>query len=267
MTSTIPQIAGLNTALKMVEQMGGKQAYFDLYKKRNTAIREGITNPMFIETHRLAEFNPRGTDVPVVLDLMIHDIDIILSVVNSEVKQINASGVSVISKSPDIANARIEFENGCVANVTASRASRETMRKMRIFQQDAYISIDFQSREIAIYKKKKGLTLIPGLPNVAVEKRSFGQGDPLKDEIDAFFRVQQIPRRYPEACSPIPSPVAPSGSCRHLDQHTEHLDGSGCEERNNFAREEADRSGPHTQSRVNTRIDQRDHGRGVASRF
>lgn len=97
-------------------------------------MREQINNPMFIETHRLAEFNPRGTDVPVVLDLMIHDIDIILSVVRSKVKSVSASGVSVISDTPDIANARIEFENGCVANLTASRISLKNMRKSRFFK-------------------------------------------------------------------------------------------------------------------------------------
>ena len=109
---------------------------------------------MFIETHRLAEFNPRGTDVPVVLDLMIHDIDAILSVVKSEVKQVNASGVSVISDTPDIANARIQFENGCVANLTASRISLKNMRKSRFFQKDAYISVDFLEKQIEVVKMK-----------------------------------------------------------------------------------------------------------------
>ena len=104
---------------------------------------ETINKPMFIETHRLAEFNPRGTDVPVVLDLMIHDIDAILSVVKSKVKAVNASSVCVISDSPDITNARIEFENGCVANITASRISMKNMRKSRFFQKDAYISVDY----------------------------------------------------------------------------------------------------------------------------
>ena len=102
-------------------------------------------------------------------------------------KTVNSVGVPVLSEEVDIANARLQFENGCVANVTASRASRETIRKMRIFQQDAYISIDFQSRKIAIYRKKPGASLIPGLPNVGVEQRSFEKGDPLKDEIDAFI--------------------------------------------------------------------------------
>jgi len=109
---------------------------------------------MFIETHRLAEFNPRGTDVPVVLDLMIHDIDTILSVVKSKVKAIHASGVSVISETPDIANARIEFENGCVANLTASRISLKNMRKSRFFQKDAYISVDFLEKKCEVVKMK-----------------------------------------------------------------------------------------------------------------
>tara|TARA_R110002072_G_C7704124_1_gene513450 strand:- start:135 stop:701 length:567 start_codon:yes stop_codon:yes gene_type:complete len=113
-----------------------------------------IDAPMFIETHRLAEFNPRGTDVPVVLDLMIHDIDIILSVVKSPVKNVHASGVSVISETPDIANARIEFENGCVANLTASRISMKNMRKSRFFQKDAYISVDFLEKTAEVVKMK-----------------------------------------------------------------------------------------------------------------
>jgi predicted dehydrogenase len=109
-------------------------------------------SPMFIETHRLAQFNPRGTDVPVVLDLMIHDIDIILSVVKSRVKNIAASGVSVISSSHDMTNARLEFENGCVANLTASRISLKNMRKSRFFQKDAYISVDFLAKELEVVR-------------------------------------------------------------------------------------------------------------------
>ncbi|WP_066759236.1 Gfo/Idh/MocA family protein [Crocinitomix algicola] len=111
-----------------------------------------ISNPMFIETHRLAQYNPRGTDVPVVLDLMIHDLDIILSTVKSTVKRISASGVAVVSETPDITNARIEFDNGCVANLTASRISLKNMRKSRFFQKDAYISIDFLTKESEVVK-------------------------------------------------------------------------------------------------------------------
>jgi len=118
------------------------------------AVNHLIENPMFIEAHRLSEFNPRGTDVSVVLDLMIHDIDAILSVVKSKVKNVHASGVSVISDTPDIANARIEFENGCVANLTASRISMKKMRKARFFQKDAYISVDFLEKKCEVVKMK-----------------------------------------------------------------------------------------------------------------
>ena len=116
---------------------------------------EGIAlHPMFIEVHRLAEFNPRGTEVSVILDLMIHDIDIILNIVKSEVKNISASGVAVMTETPDIANIRIEFNNGCVANLTSSRISMKKMRKMRLFQKDAYIGIDFLNKKTEIIKLK-----------------------------------------------------------------------------------------------------------------
>jgi len=113
-----------------------------------------LENPMFIETHRLAQFNPRGTDVPVILDLMIHDLDIVLSVVKSEIRKISASGVSVVSDTPDIANARVEFANGCVANLTASRISMKNMRKSRFFQRDAYISVDFLDKTAEIIRMR-----------------------------------------------------------------------------------------------------------------
>jgi predicted dehydrogenase len=120
-----------------------------------TAVSEYLKNPMFIETHRLAQFNPRGTDVPVVLDLMIHDIDIILSVVKSKIRKINASGVNVVSDTPDIANARLEFDNGAVANLTASRISLKNMRKSRFFQKDAYITVDFLEKVSEIVRMEE----------------------------------------------------------------------------------------------------------------
>ncbi len=132
----------------------GQVGHVERFNPAFMAVHDKIDQPMFIEAHRLAEFNPRGTDVPVVLDLMIHDIDAILSVVKSEVKSINASGVSVISDTPDIANARIEFENGCVANLTASRISMKNMRKARFFQRDAYISVDFLEKKVEVVKMK-----------------------------------------------------------------------------------------------------------------
>lgn len=132
----------------------GQVGHVERFNPAFVAVRSKIENPMFIETHRLAEFNPRGTDVPVVLDLMIHDLDAILSVVHSPVKHVSASGVSVLSESPDIANARIEFENGCVANVTASRISMKNMRKSRFFQRDAYISVDYLEKTCEVVKMK-----------------------------------------------------------------------------------------------------------------
>ena len=141
-------------ALAKEYNVKGQVGHVERFNPAFIATKDMIDNPMFIECHRLAEFNPRGTDVPVVLDLMIHDIDAILSVVHSKVKSINASGVSVISETPDIANARIEFENGCVANLTSSRISMKNMRKSRFFQKDAYISVDFLDKICEVVKMK-----------------------------------------------------------------------------------------------------------------
>ena len=119
------------------------------------ALKDMELKPMFIEVHRLAQFNPRGTEVSVILDLMIHDIDIILSIVKSDVKSISASGVAVMTETPDIANVRIEFHNGCVANLTSSRISMKKMRKIRLFQKDSYIGIDFLNKKTEIIKLKE----------------------------------------------------------------------------------------------------------------
>ena len=149
-------VAEAEALIKLTEEhnVKGQVGHVERFNPAFTAVKNAIDNPMFIEAHRLAEFNPRGTDVPVVLDLMIHDIDIILSVVKSKVKSISASGVSVISETPDIANARIEFENGCVANLTASRISLKNMRKTRFFQRDAYIAVDFFEKATEVVKMK-----------------------------------------------------------------------------------------------------------------
>lgn len=152
-TKTVLEAEAIRT-LASQKHIHGQVGHVERFNPAFTAVKDMIDSPMFIETHRLAEFNPRGTDVPVVLDLMIHDIDIILSVVKSKVKNIHASGVSVISETPDIANARIEFENGCVANLTASRISMKNMRKSRFFQKDAYISVDFLAKTAEVVKMK-----------------------------------------------------------------------------------------------------------------
>jgi predicted dehydrogenase len=152
-TNTLQEAEAIKT-LASQNHVRGQVGHVERFNPAFTAVKDIIETPMFIETHRLAEFNPRGTDVPVVLDLMIHDIDIILSVVKSKVKSVSASGVSVISETPDIANARIEFENGCVANLTASRISMKNMRKTRFFQRDAYISVDFLEKKSEVVKMK-----------------------------------------------------------------------------------------------------------------
>jgi predicted dehydrogenase len=152
-TKTVSE-AEILKSLANENNVKGQVGHVERFNPAFTAVKDKIDSPMFIECHRLAEFNPRGTDVPVVLDLMIHDIDIILSVVNSKVKNVHASGVDVISDTPDIANARIEFENGCVANLTASRISMKNMRKTRFFQKDAYISVNFLSKESEVVRMK-----------------------------------------------------------------------------------------------------------------
>jgi predicted dehydrogenase len=144
------EVTDFAKANNLLGQVGHVERFNPAFK----AAISSITDPMFIESHRLSEFNPRGTDVPVVLDLMIHDIDIVLSLVKFPIKSVSASGVSVISATPDIANARIEFENGCVANLTASRISLKTMRKTRFFQKNAYISVDFLEKNVEIVKMK-----------------------------------------------------------------------------------------------------------------
>ncbi|RXJ50766.1 Gfo/Idh/MocA family protein [Gelidibacter gilvus] len=159
-TNTVEEAETIR-ALVAQNNVKGQVGHVERFNPAFKAVRDQIHKPMFIESHRLAEFNPRGTDVPVVLDLMIHDIDIILSVVNSKVKNISASGVSVISETPDIANARIEFVNGCVANLTASRISLKNMRKTRFFQKDAYISVDFLEKKCEVVKMKDA-PLSPG---------------------------------------------------------------------------------------------------------
>lgn len=195
-TNTVEEAEHIRELLAQ-HNLRGQVGHVERFNPAFVAVRENIVNPMFIETHRLAEFNPRGTDVPVVLDLMIHDIDIILSVVKSKVKHISASGVSVISDTPDIANARIEFENGCVANLTASRISLKNMRKTRFFQRDAYISVDFLEKKCEVVKMKDA-PKVPGdfdmiLQNAEGKKKQIYFDNPdipnnnaILDELETF---------------------------------------------------------------------------------
>ena len=161
-----------------------------------------INKPMFIEAHRLAQFNPRGTDVPVILDLMIHDIDIVLSVVKSGIRKVNASGVKVVSDTPDIANARIEFANGSVANLTASRISMKNMRKTRFFQKDAYISVDFLKKEVEVISMKDApepgkdpLAMIidlgdgKGRKQILIQKPHIAELNAIRTELEKFHEA------------------------------------------------------------------------------
>lgn len=160
------------------------------------ALKDVVDRPMFIESHRLSIYNERGTDVSVVLDLMIHDIDIILNFVKSEIKNLHAAGIAVVSEHVDIANARLEFNNGCVANVTASRISTRNERKIRLFQKDAYMSVDFANRGITVIRQGGGSadSLIPGM---GIKQLSFTKGDALEDELSSFVNAV-IRRESPE---------------------------------------------------------------------
>jgi predicted dehydrogenase len=152
------------------------------------AVAEYIEAPRFIESQRLATFGPRGTDIDVILDLMIHDLDLVLSMVNSPVRSVDAVGIPVLTTSIDIADVRIRFANGCVANVTASRVSAKRERKLRIFQADAYFSIDFDQRQVRIARRHRTPS---GETNVVLEELIVEEGDALRAEIEAFVRAVQ----------------------------------------------------------------------------
>ena len=189
-TNTVEEAEEL---LSLIETFNvkGQVGHVERFNPAFKGVKDSISSPMFIETHRLAEFNPRGTDVPVVLDLMIHDIDLVLSIVKSPVKSVTASGVSVISETPDIANARIEFENGCVANLTASRISLKKMRKTRVFQKDSYISIDMLTKQCEVVKMKDAPE-IPGdfdmiLQNAEGKKKQIYFDNPPREDNNAML--------------------------------------------------------------------------------
>ena len=164
------------------------------------AVQKEKLSPMFIEVHRLAQFNPRGTEVSVILDLMIHDIDAILSIVKSDVKTISASGVAVMTDTPDIANVRIEFNNGCVANLTSSRISMKKMRKMRMFQKDAYIAVDFLERKAEVIRLKVesdedvfafDIETPNGTKTIAIASPQVPQTNAIKTELESFVKAIQ----------------------------------------------------------------------------
>lgn len=194
MTNTMEEA---KTLVKLVEEANIKfqVGHVERFNPAFLALKGYDLKPMFIEVHRLAEFNPRGTDVSVILDLMIHDIDIVLSIVQSTVNRISASGVAVMSDTPDIANVRIEFHNGCVANLTSSRISLKKMRKMRLFQKDAYIGIDFLDKKTEIIKLKtpedEGLFTLDidtnsGKKTIAIDNPEIKQVNAIRMELELF---------------------------------------------------------------------------------
>ncbi len=184
-TNTIEEAKKL-MALSHEAEVQVQVGHVERYNPAFQASKDFIKQPMFIETHRLAQFNPRGTDVSVILDLMIHDLDIVLSMVKSNIKKISASGVAVISDTPDICNARLEFDNGCVANLTASRISLKNMRKTRVFQRDAYISIDFLEKESEVVRMEN----VEGEPDPLSITFDPGNGKPMKQ---IFFEKPDVP--------------------------------------------------------------------------
>jgi predicted dehydrogenase len=202
-TSTVEEAERI---VKLAKQKNVKiqVGHIERFNPALLALEHYLINPMFVESHRLAQFNPRGTDVAVVLDLMIHDIDIILSLVHSPVEKIEANGVAVVSENIDIANARLQFANGCVANVTASRISQKKMRKMRMFQRDAYISIDFSEGSAEVFRlidgneSTSGQTMMLGQidsgkmkRNIVYEQPEIKDVNALKYELEMFIEAVQ----------------------------------------------------------------------------
>jgi predicted dehydrogenase len=176
------QLIELAATAQRVLQVG----HLERFNAAVQAVQPTLSVPRFLESARLAPFRQRGTDVNVVLDLMIHDIDLILSIVRSPVISVDAIGSSVFSQEIDIANARLRFQNGCVANATASRVSLKTERKLRLFQDDAYISMDLQQKILTIIRKGEGMGA-DGMPQVTIDEKTYEQGDALNEEIKAFL--------------------------------------------------------------------------------
>ena len=186
-----PITATLDEASRLTELADHKNlvlqvGHLERFNSAILAVAQYAKSPRFIESYRIAPFRERGTDINVILDLMSHDIDLILAIVNSPIRQLDANGTSVISKHIDVANARITFANGCVANVTASRVSRKSERRIRIFQDDAYMSVDMLERKVALYRKDTECSSAE-LPGIAVEEMAFDKGDALKTQVQAFL--------------------------------------------------------------------------------
>ncbi len=195
-----PMTTSLEQADELIDAAASRRrilqiGHLERFNPAVAALKDIVDRPMFIEAHRLSIFKDRCTDVSVVLDLMIHDIDIIMSVVGSEIQSIHAAGAPVICKHADIANVRLQFNNGCVANVTASRISTKNQRKIRLFQKDAYIALDFAGQEITLIRRSENRTASPGF-GMEIKRLSFAETDVLEDELSAFIQAVRT-RREP----------------------------------------------------------------------
>jgi predicted dehydrogenase len=226
-----PLAATIEEARKLIEMI--KEAnvkvqvgHVERFNPAFVAAKKFALNPMFIEVHRLAQFNPRGTEVSVILDLMIHDLDIILSIVKSGIKNISASGVCVLTDTPDIANVRIEFDNGCVSNLTASRISMKKMRKMRLFQKDAYIGVDFLTKKTEVIKMKDdgdkdAFSFDIDTPKgekktIVIANPKIQDSNAIKDELMSF--VEAVKNNKPVAVSEIDGYLAMEAAYKILDK-------------------------------------------------
>ena len=197
MTETLDQADALieiSDSRNLILQVG----HLERFNPAVAALRKVIDRPLFIESHRLSFYNPRGTEVDVVLDLMIHDIDIILSLVKSDIEHIHAVGVPVVTSKVDIANVRLVFNNGCVANVTASRISMKNVRKIRVFQKNTYVAVDYAGRNITVIRKDGRGTNLP-VPGMSMEQSTFETADCLESELTAF--VKSVRHREPPLIS------------------------------------------------------------------
>ena len=197
---------------RLVLQVGHLQRFF----LERINVSRFIDRPLYIESTRIAPFKPRGTDVSVTLDLMIHDIDLILAMVKADVASVDAVGAPVVSSEEDIVNTRLRFANGCVATVTASRVSLKTERKMRIFQREAYISIDLHNRKLVSMRKGSGKSWFPGLPPIARDELSFSEGDDLQAEVESFL----------EACLGVHPPLVTGQDGRRALETAMRIDAS-----------------------------------------
>ncbi len=211
------KLVALSTTQDCVLQVGHLVRFSGVVE----ALRNQIRRPLYIDSVRISPYKPRGTDVNVILDLMVHDLDLILSLVDAPLISLDAAGAPVISPSEDIAGARLKFANGCIANITASRISLKTERKMRIFEPDTYVTVDFEAQRIRTLHKGKG-SMFPGIPKIDSEEHQYDEGDALEKEIASF--VNAVTTKTPPIVSGKDGVKALEAALQITDSLREHLE-------------------------------------------